>query len=126
MNKFITIYILNRKQDTAVWLVSLVAITLLLLRVKITHSMYLLFLIWNLFLAFIPYFLSSNIYNNFFDRSKKTQNNIMIKFENDKIVDLWFDHYYSQFGYSLGGNTNYVTTKSDIIKYIKKTNSGGC
>lgn len=76
MNKFITIYILNRKQDTAVWLASLVAITLLLLRVKITHSMYLLFLIWNLFLAFIPYFLSSNIYNNFFDRSKKTQNNI--------------------------------------------------
>ncbi len=57
---------------------------------------------------------------------KKTQNNIMIKFKNDKIVDLWFDHYYSQFGYSLGGNTNYVTTKSDIIKYIKNTNSGGC
>lgn len=74
MNKIITIYILNRKQDTAVWLASLVAITLLLLRVKITHSMYLLFLIWNLFLAIIPYFLSSSIYNNFFDKSKKIQN----------------------------------------------------
>jgi uncharacterized membrane protein len=76
MNKIITIYILNRKQDTAVWLVSLVAITLLLLRVKITHSMYLLFLIWNLFLAIIPYYLSSNIHNNFFDKRKKTQNSI--------------------------------------------------
>ena len=76
MNKIITIYILNRKQDTAVWLASLVAITLLLLRVKITHSMYLLFLIWNLFLAIIPYFLSSSIHNNFFDKSKKIQNSI--------------------------------------------------
>ncbi|MES2863132.1 MAG: DUF1361 domain-containing protein [Bacteroidota bacterium] len=76
MNKIITIYILNRKQDTAVWLASLVAITLLLLRVKITHSMYLLFLIWNLFLAIIPYFLSSSILNNFFEKSKKIQNSI--------------------------------------------------
>ena len=76
MNKIITIYILNRKQDTAVWLASLVAITLLLLRVKITHSIHLLFLIWNLFLAIIPYFLSSSIYTNFFNSSKKIQNSI--------------------------------------------------
>ncbi|CAM4266122.1 DUF1361 domain-containing protein [Flavobacterium terrigena] len=76
MNKLVTIYILNRKQDTNIWLASLVAITLLLLRVKITHSMYLLFLIWNLFLAIVPYFLSSSIYNNFFDKSKKVQNSI--------------------------------------------------
>jgi uncharacterized membrane protein len=76
MNKIITIYILNRKQDTAVWLVSVLAITLLLLRVKITNSTYLLFLIWNLFLAFIPYFLSSSIFKNFFNKSKKTQNSL--------------------------------------------------
>ena len=74
MNKIITIYILNRKQDTTVWLVSVLAITLLLLRVKITNSTYLLFLIWNLFLAYIPYFLSSSIYKNFFNTSKKIQN----------------------------------------------------
>ena len=71
MNKIVTLYILNRKQDTAVWLASLVAITLLLLRVKITHSMYLLFLIWNLFLAIVPYLLSSSIHSNFFNSSKK-------------------------------------------------------
>lgn len=76
MNKLITIYILNRKQDTAVWLASLVAITLLLLQVKITHSMHLLFLIWNLFLAIIPYFFSSSIHNNFFEKSKKIQNSV--------------------------------------------------
>jgi uncharacterized membrane protein len=76
MNKIITIYILNRKQDTAVWLVSILAITLLLLRVKITNSTFLLFLIWNLFLAYIPYFLSSSIYKNFFNKSKKTQNSL--------------------------------------------------
>lgn len=76
MNKIVTIYIFNRKQNSVVWLASLVAITLLLLRVKITHSIHLLFLIWNLFLAFIPYFLSSNIYNNFFDKNKKIQNSI--------------------------------------------------
>lgn len=76
MNKIITIYVLNRKQDTAVWLASLIAITLLLLRVKITHSMYLLFLIWNLFLAIVPYFLSSSIHSNFFEKGKKIQNNI--------------------------------------------------
>jgi uncharacterized membrane protein len=76
MNKIITIYILNRKQDAAVWLVSVIAITLLLLRVKITNSTYLLFLIWNFFLAYIPYFLSSNIYKNFFNKSKKTQNSL--------------------------------------------------
>ncbi len=78
MNKIITIYILNRKQDTAVWLVSLVAVTLLLLRVKITHSMYLLFLIWNLFLAIIPYFLSSSIHTNFFEKKKRVQNTIYV------------------------------------------------
>jgi uncharacterized membrane protein len=76
MNKIITIYILNRKQDTAVWLVSILAITLLLLRVKITNSTFLLFLIWNLFLAYIPYFLSSSIFKNFFNKSKKTQNSL--------------------------------------------------
>jgi hypothetical protein len=54
------------------------------------------------------------------------QNNIIIKFQNEKVVDVWFDHYYSQFGYSLGGTTDFITTKIDIIKYIKNMNSGGC
>jgi hypothetical protein len=57
---------------------------------------------------------------------KKMQSNMIIKFKNEKIVGLWFDHYYSQFGYSLGGTTDFVTTKAGIINYIKNTKSGGC
>lgn len=78
MNKVITIYILNRKQNSAVWIASFASIALLLLRVKITHSMYLLFLIWNLFLAIVPYLLSSSIYNKFFNANKKIQNTISL------------------------------------------------
>lgn len=110
MNKIVTLYILNRKQDTAVWLASLVAITLLLLRVKITHSMYLLFLIWNLFLALVPYFLSSSIHNNFFDSNKKIQNSIytliwLLFIPNTFYIltDFTHLHYYNalQFGLDL-------------------------
>ena len=39
------------------------SILLILLRVKLTHDTYLLFLIWNLFLGYIPYFLSSETKN---------------------------------------------------------------
>lgn len=108
MNKIVTLYILNRKQDTAVWLASLVAITLLLLRVKITHSMYLLFLIWNLFLALVPYFLSSSIHNNFFDSNKKIQNSIytliwLLFIPNTFYIltDFTHLHYYNALQFSL-------------------------
>lgn len=108
MNKIVTLYILNRKQDTAVWLASLVAITLLLLRVKITHSMYLLFLIWNLFLAIVPYLLSSKIHNNFFDSNKKIQNSIytliwLLFIPNTFYIltDFTHLHYYNALQFSL-------------------------
>lgn len=78
MNKIVTIFIFNRKQNTAIWLVSIASIALLLLRVKITHSTFLLFLIWNLLLAIIPYILSSNILENFFKKNKKFQNAVSI------------------------------------------------
>lgn len=61
MKNIITLYILNKKQNNYLIISSIIAICLLLLRVKITQSVYLLFLIWNLFLAFIPYFFSSYI-----------------------------------------------------------------
>ena len=65
MNNLITLYILNKKQNNYLIISSLLAITLLLLRVKLTHSIYLLFLIWNLFLAVIPYSISSIIKTDF-------------------------------------------------------------
>lgn len=63
MNKILTIYFLNKKQNPVLILLAIVSLTLILLRVKITQEVYLLFLIWNLFLAYIPYFLSSEIKN---------------------------------------------------------------
>ncbi|MES2411409.1 MAG: DUF1361 domain-containing protein [Bacteroidota bacterium] len=61
MNKILTIYLFNRKQNPNLVTLGLLSITLMLLRVKITHDIYLLFLIWNLFLGYIPFFLSTEI-----------------------------------------------------------------
>ena len=61
MNKILTIYFLDKKQNSSLVILGLISITLMLLRVKITHDIYLLFLIWNLLLGYIPYFLSSEI-----------------------------------------------------------------
>ena len=61
MNNLLSIYILNKKQNNFLILSSLLAIILILVRIKITHSYYMLFLIWNLFLALIPYFISHYI-----------------------------------------------------------------
>lgn len=61
MNKLITVYFFNKKQDAYLITSTLLAIALLLLRVKLTHSFYLLFLLWNLFLAVIPYAIASLI-----------------------------------------------------------------
>ena len=63
MNKILTIYFFNKKQNSSLVLLAMLSLTLMLLRVKITHDIYLLFLIWNLFLGYIPYFLSSEVKN---------------------------------------------------------------
>ncbi|MBI3521318.1 MAG: hypothetical protein HY062_18400 [Bacteroidetes bacterium] len=56
---------------------------------------------------------------------QKTQHAIILKFQNNKIVDLWFDNYPSQFDW-LGDNTGIIATKAGIIKYIKEMNNGNC
>lgn len=61
MDRLLKIYFLNKKQDTLLIILSILSVALMLLRVKITHEIYLLFLIWNLFLAFLPYFFSSKL-----------------------------------------------------------------
>lgn len=108
MNKIISIYLFKRKQDNILWLASITAIALLLARVKITHSMYLLFLIWNLFLAIIPYILSSSIQSNLFEKNKKIQNTILvctwlIFIPNAFyiITDFTHLHYHNPFQYGL-------------------------
>ncbi|MCW5520715.1 DUF1361 domain-containing protein [Aureitalea sp. L0-47] len=53
-------YFFNRFNTfSTLTLTSLGALMLLMLRVKLTHSFFLLFMVWNLFLAFIPFAISS-------------------------------------------------------------------
>jgi len=61
MNKILTLYVLDKKQNSGLVLLGLLSVALLLLRVKLTHDIYLLFLIWNLFLGYIPYGISTKI-----------------------------------------------------------------
>jgi uncharacterized membrane protein len=49
----------NRKINSVLLLFTIYCLLLLIIRVKLTHSIYLFFLVWNLFLAFIPYFFMS-------------------------------------------------------------------
>lgn len=53
------LYLSNRKLNFFLGMSCLYALTLLLLRAKVTHSLFLFFLIWNLFLAIVPYGLST-------------------------------------------------------------------
>ncbi len=61
MNKILTIYFFNRRLNPYLIALALLSVFLMLLRVKITHDIYLLFLVWNLFLGYIPYFISSEL-----------------------------------------------------------------
>lgn len=52
--------IIDRFEIITMVIVSILfSLIILMVRVKITHSMFLLFLVWNLFLAAIPYFIST-------------------------------------------------------------------
>jgi uncharacterized membrane protein len=64
MNHLITIYLFKKKQNSSFYLLSIIAILLSLIRVKATHSIFLLFLIWNLFLAYLPLLISSYYYHS--------------------------------------------------------------
>ena len=61
MNFIINLFNSNKKTNALLILFSAYCFSLLLFRAKITNSTYLFFLIWNLFLAIIPYFISSYI-----------------------------------------------------------------
>lgn len=61
MSKILTIYLFNKKQNSILIVLAVISLILMLLRVKITHDIYLLFLLWNLFLGYIPYAFSSKI-----------------------------------------------------------------
>jgi uncharacterized membrane protein len=61
----------NRKINSILLLFTVYCLVLLIVRVKLTHSIYHFFLVWNLFLAFIPYFFISYLKTKIFlQRSK--------------------------------------------------------
>lgn len=74
MNFIINLFNSNKKINTLVILFSVYCFSLLLFRAKITNSTYLFFLIWNLFLAIIPYFISSLI----IVKSKQMKSNLLL------------------------------------------------
>lgn len=78
MNKLITIYFLNKKQDSVLILLSILSIVLVLLRIKLTHSYYLLFLLWNLFLAILPYSISLLVCNDYKLKFQISKNLILL------------------------------------------------
>ena len=61
MNLILKLFNQNKKANQLLLLYGLYCISLLLVRAKITNSIYLFFLIWNLFLAIIPYAITSHL-----------------------------------------------------------------
>lgn len=61
MNLILKLFNQNKKANQLLFLYGLYCISLLLVRAKITNSIYLFFLIWNLFLAVIPYAITSHL-----------------------------------------------------------------
>ena len=82
MNKLLTIYFFNKKQDSVLILLSIISITLILLQIKITHSYYLLFLLWNLVLAILPYTIIFLVDKEYIFKFKISKNTILLL--------LWF------------------------------------
>jgi uncharacterized membrane protein len=67
MKQFINIFNTNKNYNISITYFVSYCICLLLLRVKLTQSIYMLFLVWNLFLAAIPYviLLAARNYTSF-------------------------------------------------------------
>lgn len=59
MNLAVKLFYQNKKANQSLLFYGIYCLSLLLVRAKLTHSIYLFFLIWNLFLAVVPYGISS-------------------------------------------------------------------
>lgn len=61
MNLVLKLFNQNKKVNQLLLFYSVYCISLLLVRAKLTNSVYLFFLIWNLFLAIIPYAITTHL-----------------------------------------------------------------
>jgi uncharacterized membrane protein len=57
MKQLINLFNSNKPNNTVITIMALYSLSLLLIRAKLTQNIFLFFLIWNLFLAAIPYFI---------------------------------------------------------------------
>ena len=73
MNFVLKLYHQDKRVNNTLLLYMIYCLSLLLVRAKITQTVYLFFLIWNLFLAVVPYFISS------YFQSLDTKNNPKLK-----------------------------------------------
>lgn len=80
MQTILQLYLLNKRLNNLLFLFSFFCLSLSLIRVKLTTSIYLMFLIWNLFLAVIPFLLTSYL---------KTRKLFENKFKNGLILSIW-------------------------------------
>nr|WP_315152352.1 DUF1361 domain-containing protein [uncultured Flavobacterium sp.] len=59
MQLIIKLFNSNRKINSVLFLFTIYCLLLLIVRAKLTNTIFLFFLVWNLFLAFVPYFFIS-------------------------------------------------------------------
>ena len=74
MNTIKTYVFNNFKTLSIIWSFCFISMFLLMVRLKLTHSFFYLFLVWNLFLAMIPFAISTTIKN------KKDLSNLFLIF----------------------------------------------
>lgn len=80
MQTILQLYLSNKRLNNLLFLFSFFCLSLSLIRVKLTTSIYLIFLIWNLFLAVIPFLLTSYL------KTKKLFEN---KFKDGLLLSIW-------------------------------------
>lgn len=80
MKLIFELYHSNKRLNHLLFIFGFFCLCLSLIRVKITTSIFLMFLMWNLFLAVIPFLLTSYL---------KTRNLLDNKFKNGIIVLIW-------------------------------------
>lgn len=80
MQTILQLYFSNKRLNNLLFIFGFFCLSLSLIRIKLTTSIYLIFLIWNLFLAVIPFLLTSYL---------KTQNINKSKFKNGFLLFIW-------------------------------------
>lgn len=80
MQTILQLYFSNKRLNNLLVLFGIFCLSLSLIRVKLTTSIYLIFLVWNLFLAVVPFLLTSYL---------KTINLFENKFKTLVLLSIW-------------------------------------